>query len=111
MVSNNPYAIDRKLARESRPRLDSGLLGVVVLDRPGALRRPYRTWTTPSLEVSAPGPVHAGRDGEAITLTPPLRFVTRPLALRVRIAARHPGASPAAQLGALPATRSRRPGP
>jgi diacylglycerol kinase family enzyme len=108
MVSNNPYAIDRKLARETRPRLDSGLLGVVVLDRPGAGRRPYRTWTTPSLEVSAPGPVRAGRDGEAMTLVPPMRFAIRPVALRVRIAARHPGASPAAQLGALPTLRAPR---
>ena len=108
MVSNNPYAIDRKLARETRPRLDTGALGVVVLDRPGVRRRPYRTWTAPSLQVGAPGPVHAGRDGEAVTLTPPLRFAIRPRALRVRIAARHPGASPAAQLGALPrAGRSR----
>jgi diacylglycerol kinase family enzyme len=111
MVSNNPYAVDRRLARETRARLDSGLLGVVVLDRPGSRRRLYRAWTTPSLEVGAPGPVHAGRDGEAIMLTPPLRFATRPLALRVRLAARHPGASPAAQLAALPAAGSRRPRP
>jgi diacylglycerol kinase family enzyme len=108
IVSNNPYAIDRKLARETRPRLDSGLLGVVVLDRPGAPRRPYRTWTTPSLEISAPGPVRAGRDGEAMTLVAPMRFAIRPLALRVRIAARHPGASPAAQLGALPGLKGPR---
>jgi hypothetical protein len=51
--------------------------------------------------------VHAGRDGEAVTLVPPLRFVIRPLALRVRIAARHPGASPSAQMASLDPRRRR----
>jgi hypothetical protein len=37
-------------------------------------------------------------DGEALVLDPPLRFTTRPAALRVRIAAHHPGASPSADL-------------
>jgi diacylglycerol kinase family enzyme len=101
MVSNNPYAIDRALARETRERLDGGLLGVVVLDRPDRRGRPYAAWTTPALDVEAPGPVSAGRDGEAVMLTPPLRFEIRPLALRVRISARHPGASPAAQIAAV----------
>jgi diacylglycerol kinase family enzyme len=35
VVSNNPYAIDRLLGGGSRPRLDSGRLGIVVLGRPG----------------------------------------------------------------------------
>lgn len=38
----------------------------------------------------------AGVDGEAIHLDPPLQFRIRPGALRVRIAAQHPGASPCA---------------
>jgi hypothetical protein len=33
--------------------------------------------------------VHAGIDGEAVELRPPLEFVIRPRALRVRIARRH----------------------
>jgi hypothetical protein len=45
--------------------------------------------------------VHAGRDGEAVTLVPPLRFAIRPRALRVRISSSHPGASPSAQLSSL----------
>ena len=36
--------------------------------------------------------MHAGIDGEAVDLAPPLAFVIRPAALRVRIAARDAGA-------------------
>jgi diacylglycerol kinase family enzyme len=39
--------------------------------------------------VTAPALVHAGVDGEAVDLTPPLEFVIRPGALRVRIASSH----------------------
>jgi diacylglycerol kinase family enzyme len=48
--------------------------------------------------VSAPAPLHAGVDGEAVDLTPPLTFVIRPAALRVRLSPSHPGASPSARL-------------
>ena len=34
LVSNNPYAIGRANAAETRPRLDSGRHGNVVLERP-----------------------------------------------------------------------------
>ena len=99
LVSNNPYALDRPLARGTRPALDGGQLGIVVLDAPGD--NPLasgRAWGAPDLEVSAPGPVHAGVDGEAVDLDPPLRFAIRSAALRVRISPRHPGASPSARL-------------
>jgi diacylglycerol kinase family enzyme len=79
LVSNNPYA------------LDSGLLGVVVLDEPGTGEAPWRAWSATSLEVHAPGPVHAGIDGEAVDLSPPLAFEVVPAALRVRIPAGHSG--------------------
>jgi len=46
----------------------------------------------------APEPVHAGVDGEAVELSPPLRFAIRPAALRVRTSSRHPGVSPSARL-------------
>jgi diacylglycerol kinase family enzyme len=99
LVSNNPYALDRPLARGTRPALDSGQLGVIVLDAPGGSpRAPGRAWSAPRLEVTAPAPVHAGVDGEAVDLEPPLRFAIRPVALRVRISPRHPGASPSARL-------------
>lgn len=90
LVSNNPYALERPLVAGTRPRLDTGRLGVVVLGRPG--EPPHRAggaWTAARLDVGAGGAVHAGRDGEAITLDPPLQFASIPGALRVRIAARH----------------------
>jgi diacylglycerol kinase family enzyme len=99
LVSNNPYALDRPLARGTRPALDSGQLGIIVLDAPGdSPRVPGRAWSAPRLEVTAPAPVHAGIDGEAVDLEPPLRFASRPASLRVRISPRHPGASPSARL-------------
>ena len=50
----------------------------------------------------------AGIDGEAVVLTAPVVFRTLPAALRVRIAAQHPAASPSAiePVGALPALRA-----
>ena len=99
LVSNNPYALDRPLVRGTRPTLGGGQLGVVVVDTPGDIQHPLgRAWSAPHLEVSAPAPVHAGVDGEAVDLDPPLRFAIRPAALRVRISPRHPGASPSALL-------------
>jgi diacylglycerol kinase family enzyme len=99
LVSNNPYALDRPLARGTRPALDSGQLGIVVLDAPGdGPRVPGRAWSAPRLEITAPAPVHAGVDGEAADLEPPLRFTSRLASLRIRISPRHPGASPSARL-------------
>ncbi len=99
LVSNNPYALDRPLARGTRPTLGGGQLGIVVVDAPGDSPRPLgRAWSAPRLEVSAPEPVHAGVDGEAVELRPPMQFGIRPAALRVRISSRHPGASPSARL-------------
>jgi diacylglycerol kinase family enzyme len=95
IVSNNPYALEGHPVHGSRPALDTGRLGIVVLDPPRSGHPPRgREWTVPSLEVDAAEPIHAGIDGEAVDLTPPLRFVIRPRALRVRISSRHPGVSP-----------------
>jgi diacylglycerol kinase family enzyme len=98
LISNNPYTLDEPLVRGSRPRLDTGRLGIVVVDRPDAGRPRLRTWTAPSLDVAAGTPVSAGVDGEAVTLRPPLRCTIRPAALRVRISSHHPGFSPSALL-------------
>jgi diacylglycerol kinase family enzyme len=99
LVSNNPYAVDRPLFRGTRPTLSGGHLGIIVLDAPADGRfTPGRAWTAPQLEVSAPATVHAGVDGEAVDLSPPLRFAILPAALQVRISPRHPGASPSARL-------------
>jgi diacylglycerol kinase family enzyme len=96
LVSNNPYTLDRPLTPGARPALDSGRLGIIVLDAPGAAPHPPgatphppgQAWSAPLLEVSAQPPVHAGIDGEAIDLSPPLQFTIRPGALRVRISPR-----------------------
>ena len=85
LVSNNPYAFDPPRQPGTRPALDSGQLGVLVLDPPRHGQSPGHTWTATQLELTAPAPVHAGIDGEAVDLTPPLRFAIRPRALRVRL--------------------------
>lgn len=98
LVSNNPYAMDRPVPG-TRHSLDSGLLGILILDAPGNRHPPGRAWSAPDFEVISPAPVHAGIDGEAVMLSAPqLRFTLRPAALRVRISSQHPGASPSARL-------------
>jgi diacylglycerol kinase family enzyme len=108
LVSNNPYALDLPLAPGTRPTLSGGRLGIVVLDPP-------RAWSATDVEIDASGPVHAGVDGEAVDLSPPLEFAIRPAALRVRISSRHPGVSPSGRFvmrpgaAALPGRGPRRP--
>ena len=99
LISNNPYALDRPAARGTRPALDTGTLGIIVLDAPAdRTPLPVRSWSAPEMEVNALAPVAAGIDGEAAELDPPLRFTSRPAALRIRISARHPGVSPSGRL-------------
>ena len=98
LVSNNPYSLDPARAAGTRPTLDSGQLGILVLDTPSARQSQGRAWTATRLEVSAPAPLHPGVDGEAVDLTPPLTFLIRPAALRVRLSPSHPGVSPSARL-------------
>jgi diacylglycerol kinase family enzyme len=98
LVSNNPYALAPPHAPGTRPSLDSGRLGVIVLDAPRPDRSPGRAWTATRLEVTAPAPVHAGVDGEAVDLSPPLRFVIRHNALRVRVPSSRAVTSPLARL-------------
>ena len=111
LVSNNVYRLGRALASGTRPRLDSGRLGIAILGSsslseqdngggPERLGRPSakRQWSEARFEVEASVPVPAGIDGEAAVLEPPLRFSAMPGALRVRVAAAHPGASPSALL-------------
>jgi diacylglycerol kinase family enzyme len=88
LVSNNPYALEPPRPPGTRPALDGGRLGIIVLDKPRAGRSPGRSWTTTRFELTAPPPLHAGVDGEAVELVPPLHFSIRPRALRVRIAYR-----------------------
>ena len=110
LVSNDPYRLGTMIGSGTRPRLDRGILGIAALSSaspgrrltPVALR--FQQWSRPSFVVTADGPVAAGIDGETATLEPPIRFASRPLALRVRIARGQPGASPSTQVprGFLP---------
>ncbi|MFL6129064.1 MAG: hypothetical protein ACJ73E_08350 [Mycobacteriales bacterium] len=111
-VSNNPYG--RTVGTlTSRPRLDSGRLGVIALRLPEgrpdpaalaavAAGRPDRLrgfagWDAPAFEVDSGDLVDAGVDGEALRQAPPLRFTIRPSALRVRLPRHASGLSSAAR--------------
>jgi diacylglycerol kinase family enzyme len=98
LVSNNPYALNRTLGRSTRPQIDAGRLGIVLIGgSPGA----SRAWEAQALAVDAPESAAVAIDGEAVTLEAPLSFAIHPARLRVRISSRHPGVSPS---GLLPPT-------
>ncbi len=111
-VSNNPYGTTAR-GMGSRPRLDTGQLGVVslVLGKEGgaaaflaalATGRPDRfggfmTWATPTFEVTSAAPIELGLDGETMVMDSPLRFSMRPKPVRVRLPHHAIGYSPAAR--------------
>jgi diacylglycerol kinase family enzyme len=110
VVSNNPYQLKRLSGVGTRPRLDTGRLGILAtrirsardvatLATFGTLGQSRRfrglvEWSCPEFEVQGGESIAVGLDGEALTLTPPLRFVSLPGALRVRIPRNAPGVSP-----------------
>jgi diacylglycerol kinase family enzyme len=101
LVSNNRYRLRPGVGAGTRPRLDSGLLGIVIVDPPppppsGPAKASWYEWSAQSFEVKAAEPVPAGVDGEAVVLEPPLKFSIRRAVLRVRVSRRHPGGSPSA---------------
>jgi diacylglycerol kinase family enzyme len=102
LVSNNPYLLGPTLGTGTRPRLDSGTLGIVDFHPPtpgvGEQVARWRELAAAEFEIEADGPVAVGIDGESLTLEPPLRFRVRQRALRARIAREHPGASPSAEI-------------
>jgi diacylglycerol kinase family enzyme len=99
LISNNPYRLGHVLASGTRPRMDTGQLGVAVIaPGRGVGQGLMRVSAEPSIEVDSDHPVPAGIDGEAATLEVPVRFTIRPAALHVRIAAGHPGRSPSAEM-------------
>jgi diacylglycerol kinase family enzyme len=101
LVSNDPYRLGRVLASGTRPRLDAGVLGITVAASAAeSNERRVEAWSAATFEIRSNGPLAAGIDGEAATLDPPLRFRSRPQALRVLIAPQHPGASPSATIPA-----------
>jgi diacylglycerol kinase family enzyme len=108
-IANNPYAgPDDPAPAGTRPRLDTGELGVdVVAYRSGnelrglvaeALRgttiraKAYRSWRGRSLRISSDdGVVRAGVDGEAIEFPSPVDISIAPGALRIRVPKDRPG--------------------
>lgn len=104
LVSNNVYRLGGAIGSGTRPRLDEGVLGLAAAttaagDRSGpAPVLKLRQWRAPSFVVEAAGEVPAGIDGEAVMLSPPIRFASMPAALAVRIARDHPGASPSTEV-------------
>src|SRR6266545_944704 len=111
IVSNNPYQLRRFRGAGTRPRLDTGRLGIfatrmrgagavaklVTLGTIGQHRRlgGVLQWSSLEFEVRATAPVAVGLDGEALVLAPPLRFASLPGALRVRVPRHASGLSPA----------------
>jgi diacylglycerol kinase family enzyme len=112
LVSNNPYQLTSLGGAGTRGRLDGGVLGVfagrvlgpadvsklTALELAGqAARFPgLMSWPATEFEVRSGGPVEVGLDGEALVLDPPLRFLSMPGALRVRLP-RTAGLSPGAR--------------
>lgn len=99
LISNDPYRLGRALGSGTRPRLDRGVLGIAAVvsgDEPSRPR--LHQWSAPTFEIQGDGSIAMGIDGEAARLDSPLRFRSRPTALRVRIARGHPGSSPSALL-------------
>jgi diacylglycerol kinase family enzyme len=101
LVSNDPYRLGHAVGSGTRPRLDSGRLGIAVIgsqDERGDHRQRVQEWAAVTFDVQSDRQVAAGIDGEAVMLDPPLHFRTRPKALRVLIAPQHPGSSPSARI-------------
>jgi diacylglycerol kinase family enzyme len=104
MVSNNPYVIGASMDNFQRRSLDSGTLGVIAVDAPGAVeaarlitssatgRRghsPYwHEFTCSEIEIrSRSGSAFVGVDGEALDMDTPLRFASHPRGLRLLVPA------------------------
>lgn len=111
-VSNNPYVLTSLSGFASRPKLDTGELGIATVQVGGALDvarfvvaqwlgrlrsfHGFDEWTTARFDVGSGAAVEAGVDGEALQFDPPVEFRIRPGALRVRLPEDAPGWSPAA---------------
>jgi diacylglycerol kinase family enzyme len=96
-VSNNAYDLG-PMGFGSRPSLDDGMLGIVVVAQGQVVGAPrVQQWQAPTFEVASGSSVAAGIDGESVALDSPVRFVLQPNTLRVRIARGVVGVSPAAK--------------
>jgi diacylglycerol kinase family enzyme len=120
LVSNNPYVLDTLVGAGSRPRMDTGELGIVAVEVKDAAQAArlvslealhavgrfegWTEWSADSFELDSASPVAAGIDGEAVVLDPPLRFTISHSALRVLLPPSAVGLSPAALRPALSAS-------
>lgn len=93
IVSNNPYGIGPRPRRETRGRLDSGVLGVIALTGPPP--KGADEWTTPMFRVDSGTTVALGIDGESVEMEPPLVFECVPQALTIRVPIRRSRIAPA----------------
>ncbi|MGF7235531.1 MAG: diacylglycerol kinase family protein [Frankia sp.] len=102
LVSNNPYRTDDPAGLDRRDRLDTGVLGVLgvrvenAAQAAGMLRGKrapgLTTLTTGEVTVDADASsVPVGVDGEALTLSTPIRCRIASRALRVRVPRDRPG--------------------
>ena len=102
LVSNNPYGTSDPAGMGRRSRLDLGTLGVFGLrvDNAvqaagllrGAASRGVTITSAPEVTVTADAAeIPVGVDGEALMLRTPVRCVSRPGALRVRVPRNRPG--------------------
>ena len=112
LVSNNVYKLEGIGGFGTRARLDEGVLGVIVVEvhngaelaqlvslstagRGSGVLRLARMDDADAGDALRASRSNAGIDGEAVTLESPCGSRSMPGALRVRIAAHHPGVSPA----------------
>ncbi len=102
LVSNNPYGTGDPAGLGRRPRIDTGLLGVVAVTvhtagQAAALLAGRRgpgmsVFTAHEVVVESDAPeIPVGVDGEALVLPTPVRCVVQPTALRVRLPRDRPG--------------------
>ncbi|WP_058043536.1 diacylglycerol/lipid kinase family protein [Streptomyces roseifaciens] len=102
LVSNNPYRVGDRAGLGRRDRLDGGVLGLVSVKVDSAVQaadllRGRRApglvaLTSGEIVVDADRPeVQVGIDGEALALPAPVRCVSEPGALRVRVPRHRPG--------------------
>ena len=108
-VANNPYAgPDDPAPAGTRPRLDTGKLGVDVVAYTNTTQlgdlvaqaiagttirsKAYRSWTGQRIRISSHnGVVRAGVDGEAVEFPSPLEISIAPATLRIRVPKDRPG--------------------
>ncbi len=112
LVSNNPYQVAQLSGAGTRPRLDTGLVGVLAarirragditelasLEAAGQAQRysGLLAWSSREFQVTSAATVPIGLDGEARTVEPPVVFKSLPGALRIRLPRYASGLSPAA---------------